>query len=392
MSKVSKVTRTSRDVGRVRTLMPADPAVAVDRDTEISARVTRRVEALLDAHADAAGRQRGSGTSVARRRVLALGVAGAAGAAVVLADQLPMPGRSSRPTAQAAVTPPVLALAPIPGRTTRQVLRELADKVEKLPPPAVGPYTYGKSWGWDLSTNAEAPGGAESVAVPTVTEQWINNQDGSGRERKHYGRPYFPNPATERARAEARRWGEGIEDTIYPPGHFGRPRTLPSDPQAMAAKLRAMRSQPIEDNGTAQLLAAVATLSGEPKLGDGRGGRGTRLSPEVRAALLRVLADHEEHFDWADTRYLPLRAYTTTTWRKQTSLAIVAQERRGAAPDYPTSTLRETLLLDPETGFVMGYEVAILGHPRLLNLDVPAPLSVRETLLRAPVDSQTDRP
>lgn len=71
---------------------------------------------------------------------------------------------------------------------------------------------------------------------------------------------------------------------------------------------------------------------------------------------------------------------------------MVAQEVRGAHADFPAAYLRETLLLDPGTGFVPGYEDALFGSPLKLNLNLPAALSVRETLERGTVGSVRDRP
>lgn len=383
-----------RDIERVRVLMPSDPAAHIGDEHGSAARVAQKLDGLigkeepLRAATTVRWQDRSHGV-LPRRRVLVAGAVVTGVAVAVTVSPVSLPGEGSGQVAHAA-TPPVLALKPIDGRTAQQVLRQLAARVEAQDAePEDSAVRYRKSWGWYLNTHADAPGGAANAAVPTVTEQWVR-ADGSGKTRSEYGEPYFPNPQTEaQARKAGLVAGSGKRSESFGPGYFASPRSVPTDPAELARLLGS--KYPIEENGWRELLVAVEAWSGADDLGRDTG---QQLAPRERAAFLRLLADADGLFDFsrAGEAYGPFRVYTTTTWQDQQALAVVSQEKSGQNLDYPDSYGRDTLLIDPDTGAVLGFEEALFGDPLKLNIDVPAPMSVHEILEVGRVDDVGKRP
>ncbi|MEU2562595.1 hypothetical protein ABZ626_25120 [Streptomyces longispororuber] len=375
--------------------LPPDPATNFDTSavgTRVEARVLARVDGADDVREAAAPAR-----NAVRRRIVigtAAAAVAAAATAVVLGD-VPRRDRADAYRYVASVTPPVLRLTPTPQSAGRTLL-DLAAKVEKQPAPHPSEWIYTKTWGWSLNIDADAPLGAATAAVPTVSEQWIN-KDGSGRDRSAFGEPLFPHPETEAAaRERGLVAGTGVTDERYGPGHYDAPRPVPDDPRALAKLIRT-KSSAVEENGRRELLVALAAWAGEGKMG---GDSAQHLSGTRRATMLRVLAEPDRYFDFGPSDadrdgegYGPLRTYTTRTWQGQEALAVVTQQKPGHDPAHPKHYSRETLLISPDTGAVMGSEEAIFGDPLKINVkQVPATLSVRETLTRQPVRAEGARP
>lgn len=232
------------DLRKVRELMPPDPQDEFGRDGIIPERGERELTALLVA--DDATTPPLPRVGMSRRRVLLAGGVVASVTAVAASGELDRLLGSAGGEAQAMTTPPVLDLREIAGRSSRQVLTQLSEKVRNLAPEGVqGPYLYIKSWAWVLNSAGDVPGGVANAAVPTVTEQWIRTSDAAGRERRRYGKPYFPNPDQERdAREAGLIEGQGVRDETYGPGHFAQDSEwealLPfsTDPDRLLAQLK----------------------------------------------------------------------------------------------------------------------------------------------------------
>jgi hypothetical protein len=359
----------NRDAERVRTLLPpnADPARDLEGGGELSARAERELAALrLTAAADGERHEsvrRGPG----RRSVLAAAAVFTGASVLVLNGGLPWPGRDAGPQAVAA-TPPVLSLTPV-AQSSADYLHRLADRVEKLPEEhTAGAYRYTKTWGWWLNTAGDVPGGVANAAVPTVTESWLDRQAG-GRQRETFGDPIFPNRDQERdARAAGLVAGKEVSDQTYGPGKFpgGSPwkglEPFSTDPQRLAAQLKQVSWEGgLIINGVSDMLSYEA--------------RSGPVSPELRAAALRVLADAAG-----------LEVSTTTTWKGREVIAVSQKE------EWRGSIARSSVFFDPRTGYPMGSEEALFGNARKLNVRVPATLAVVETLEQGNVASAKERP
>ncbi|MFE1443211.1 hypothetical protein [Streptomyces sp. NPDC058739] len=294
-----------------------------------------------------------------RRRLLAgVGLA-AVGALVVVGGQTLFPDGVA--PAPVAYTPPVLTLHPVEGQSARAFLLAFARRVGRLEPePTQGAYQYAKTWGWWLDTAGDVPGGVANAAVPTVTESWVA-RDGSGRRRSAYGEPLYPNPEQRKDAEDAGLVaGTGGEDRMFRPGEFpgldgfGWETVAPfsTEPRALARQL----SKVNWEGGT--IVYGVRDMVGYA-------GMSSPVDPRLRAAALVVLADSAG-----------LSVATTTTWNGRRAVAV----SQGQTLDG--STQRETVLFDPETGYPIGSESALLGHARHLDVSVPATLEVIETLER----------
>ncbi|WP_282702404.1 hypothetical protein [Streptomyces sp. CC219B] len=341
--------------------MPPDPEAGFARDGVLPDRAERELAALLATEDPKPRAPKG----MPRRSVLLAGGAVTAVTAVAASGEMGRLLGTSGGAAAAATTQPVLVLRRIAGRSSHDVLTELAEKVGKLAPETVqGPYLYTKTWGWWLNSAGDVPGGVANAAVPTVTEQWIRVSDGSGRERRQYGKPYFPNPDQERDAREARLIeGKGVADKTYEAGRFSPypewQRLIPfsTDPDRLLTQMKEVNWE------AGRLIYGVSAMLNAAQLTSGG-----VVAPELRAAALRVLAKRTD-----------VTVTTTTTWQGQQALAVTQEGR------YKNATFRDSLLIDPADGCPMGHEDALLGDPLALNIAVPGTLSVSETLARGTV-------
>ena len=350
------------DLRKVRDLVPPDPQARFGRDGVLPDRAERELALLLATAEPVAPRPR---TGPSRRRVLLAGGVVATVTAVAASGELGRLTGGEGPSARAMTTPPVLVLRRIAGTSPREVLSRLAQEVGGLAPDTVhGPYLYIKSWGWALNSAGDVPGGVANAAVPTVTEQWINTSDGAGRERREYGKPYFPDPDQERdAREAGLIEGKGVKDATYRPGHFAQDsawaKLLPfsTDPERLFAQMKEVNWE-----GGRLIWGVSAMLDAAQRASGGT------IEPLLRAAALRVLANQPD-----------VTVATTTTWHGRQALAVTQEGTHRAA------TFRDSLLIDPATGYPLGGEEALLGDPLKLDIAVPGTVSVREILSRGTV-------
>ncbi|WP_172385631.1 hypothetical protein [Streptomyces sp. MNP-20] len=363
--------------------VPPDPAGHVDTAAmgeRVATRVHARIETLEGDALTPASRRR---LRPSRRLILALAATtGAAVVTTILIDARPdrLPEGKDGYVHVAAVTPPVLHLTPT-AVAAKQTLLALADKVERQPDPRAAERVYTKKWGWHLNTWGDAPVKAATAATPRTTETWVK-KDGSGRERSEFAEPIFPNPPSEEtARKGKLVAGTGSEEKVFGPVDYRAAKPLPDEVTKLAVALRRVRQ--IEENGRAQLLTEAGERSGV------LGGIGTahQATAKERAAVLRLLAEPDAYFDFSTSDFGPLKTYTTTTWQGQRALAVSTRQEPGHDPRYPKHYARHTLLINPDTGEIIGDEEAVFGDPLKLNIKhVPATLTVTEILERTAAD------
>ncbi|MFB8140515.1 hypothetical protein [Streptomyces parvus] len=356
----------SKSVERVRKLLPSssDPTEACGERT-----LPPRAERELAELRRCAGAPAVGPRVFTRRRLLVGVTAAGVGAASVVAGERLVPREAE--TRPVSYTPPVLRLKPVEGRSGSAYLLAFAARVEKLPQePESGAYRYTKTWGWWLNTAGDVPGGAVNAAVPTVTESWVR-QDGAGRQRSEYGEPLYPDPgrreAAEKAGLVA---GAGVKDRTYGPGQvptaegdlWGDVAPFSTDERELAEQMKKVNWEGgTIAHGVSDLLNYAA--------------RSGPVPPRLRAAALRVLARSDQ-----------VEVATATTWQGQQAIVVSQSER------YQGSTQRESVFFDPRTGYPSGFESALFGNPRSLNITVPATLGVGETLRHGRVASTGERP
>lgn len=279
----------------------------------------------------------------ARRRAPRLVLGGAVAAAVVGAYVVVAPAGTPMSTPRAyALTPPLLAYAE-DATPARPVLLGLAARAERQPRHAAGRYDFVRTRGWYLNH-----GGLPSQGYfRDVSERdfWIGD-DGSGRI------------------AETRTREDGTVEQHGPSGAYaagtlsGR-RPIPADPAALRERLYA---EPGWD--TVQWIDAVAQAWTQQA-----------IEPDEAAVLLRALADRPD---------LVSRG-TVTDRAGRRGLVVSADSRRTGM------AFRELLVLDPQTGLLLGHERVALERG---DLPFDAPVTVSYTVLLASgrTDSTETRP
>jgi hypothetical protein len=296
----------------------------------------------------------------------------AAVAAVVL------PGRGSRPAY--AATPPLLMPVSDQGRPAERVLERLAAAAEEQPALADGRYHYLKAAGWGLHTAVYDEDHVESVIVPGITEQWIAD-DGSGLQIHASGEPVEAGPPgadADRRAIDDLPDGEG-EITEFAPGEMWVPpiASLPRDPVALRDKLLVNPGDggPCDANSdvydpetcdrpeSVQLYVALEELHVE------------RVPPDLLATFYRALAEEPD-----------LRAYGQITDRAGRRAIAV-----GFDSDYAGLPTRHMMIVDPDTGTLLGLEEILTTDPGKLNVRVPAVISYIVYLAGGNVASTDER-
>lgn len=316
--------RTSTALAR----MAAQPFPAADAlgDTERSDRALQLLSQLnrgtppLDV---APGRT----AVLTRRRVLL--VAGI-GAVVALGSATVYPGLTS-PTAYAA-TPPMLQYAPVDAKETpTNVLDGLADLARRQPPPAgSGPFAYIHTQGWYLYTSQMTDGRTlDSRIEVSDRELWLA-PNGAGRIEE--------TRAGQRTSVSAR----------YEPGGLA-PWTAPAGPVA------GLQDRLVDQNpgrNPADWVSAVKDIWNNQA-----------VSPALQGALLNILATQPGlHLDG------------TVTDRAGRRGIVVSAD--GAAPGNGPRT-RRVLILNPDTGMLLGFEEIALEAG---GLPIKAPATIGYTL------------
>ncbi|MFC5662958.1 CU044_5270 family protein [Kitasatospora misakiensis] len=337
----------NEDILHVRAqLAPHDPAAQLTDEAIDAAKSRTRVRLAAKPGAAARPVRRRTIVSVAVTGVLAL-----AGTAVAT-GLLPLPGTTAGQSYGA--TPHLLESTPMPSdNTLAGVLTGIADRVEQLPDASAADarYDYVRTRSWDLWT-AVRERTATSAIVVQDREVWLA-ADGSGRLRTASVEDGSAPTASDRAAGE---------DSVLGAGVLSVPdQKWSTDPAVLATQLD--RGHPAAA-GPSERLVAVADVY-----------RSQHIAPQLRAALLRVLAESPE---------LQLDG-TTTDRAGRTGVAISATTGTGLPR-------RHTLVFDPATGSLLDAEQILTSDPGKLNITVPAVVSYQLFLASGRVPTTDDRP
>ena len=267
------------------------------------------------------------------RRLLLTGVTGVVAAGVVVATSSQPGGDGGGPerrhhTAYAA-TPAMLSYEPVATELDGPAtLRRIANHVQRLPDDiGSGPYAHVERQSWDLYTRVDGER-ASSHVLPRRTETW-RAADCSGLVVTTAVRP---GPDRE----VSQRYGPGGLPSPWAPG------SLSADPDTLADQLAI--GHPTE-NGPAERLQAVEHAYDDMP-----------LSPEVRAAVLRYIAD--------------------TPGIRLTGRVTDRAGRPGLAfsldSDYSGLPTRYTVIIASESGRLLGSEEMLTSTPGKLNVPVPS--------------------
>ncbi|MGH2856273.1 MAG: CU044_5270 family protein [Solirubrobacteraceae bacterium] len=242
--------------------------------------------------------------------------------------------------ALAATPRPLHYNAPPPGAPTgRGVLLNLARAAARQAAPAPSPgrrYAYVKTVGWYLTLGQGA--GAGHV-FPQARRSWLK-ADGSGRM-----------VTTTGTHTQISRLTVGSEPRLL---------DLSTNPRVLADELAV--GHPRSDGPQEQLVAFTDTASQQP------------ISPPAEAAILRLLAR---------TPDLVNRGSVTDR-----------AGRRGVAVSFDATRLgnRYTLILDPRTGGLLGFEQTLIGSAARRHVRPGAVLAYTTIINAGYVDSTTSTP
>jgi hypothetical protein len=292
--------------------------------------------AYLEAPAD-------RGHRLSRRTTLSL--AGAATASVVagIAGISALSFSSGAGSVEAA-TPPELAYSGTEETMdAASRLTAIADHTATLPDTTGhGRFDHLRYQQWSLFTRIDGEQ-VTSAVVPQQTELWLaGDGSGAGKLVRTFLTPQFRDGAQERAWQNA-----GSPGRHEPPLVLDSPARMwdgrpPTGPSALTAWLR--QGHPASA-GPQELLVAITDLVKEQV-----------LTPAERAAVLRVLSKLPHLADLGtttDRAGRPARAFAVTS----------------SGQGLPT---RFTLLVDPATGTVLGFEQTLTQSAGQLNVPIPS--------------------
>jgi hypothetical protein len=284
-----------------------------------------------------------------RRLLIAIAVAAVVAAAMVTAvvglQIVPLPQPAY------AATPPPLAYTG-GGGPARPALTTIAERAASAPGPEItGDHEHLVTQSWQLWTEIDGER-VRSAVVPTRTESW-RGPDNSGRVLVRNDEPQFPAGSD---RMSWRLHGSPGDDADprredYPAGRF--PATWPGRPPAtgLAAWLR--MGHPTA-NGPAETLVAAADLARERV-----------LSPAVRAQLLRTVAALPGLRDDGEV--------TDRAGRRGHAVSLVS--------DYSGLPTRYTLIVDPVSGALLGFESMLTTSAGKLDVRAPAVIGYESFLV-----------
>jgi hypothetical protein len=284
-----------------------------------------------------------------RRRLVLVGAA-----LVVVAGAVAVPAfRPGAATVYAATPAPLryerLANAP----AAAELLRTIAGAAERSTTKGSGAYGYIHTKDWVLANPYLSDKHRELSVDPTETDWWYNASDGSGRiVSRTLGPQGTVNDSTQ---PPGEHKGYVCWDATTPP-----PAMCPVDRLTDPAVLRDVllindKFMGVNQTGRLSPLSATSDLAHQ-----------LVLPPAVRAQLWRVLAD------------LPGLAYTG----RVTDRAGRTGEAFSLDFDAETGPVRDTIIVDPDTGQLLGYERTLLRltDPDYFSKWVPgehAPLRIR---------------
>lgn len=263
-----------------------------------------------------------------------------------------------------AATPPAVVPIDAPGTSSSQLLLDLAMVTEEQSAEPQGRFDYVLRSSWYLHT-AVADGSTQSKIVPTVTEQW-RGANGSIVAYEAEGNPIEPGPPTE---AYAEKAVEALpsaggerREYQYSGEHLLSDDLLPSE--ALELRRTLLANNNLGKPDAIELLTEFTDRVSDE-----------RMRPELRAAFYRIFAEEED-----------MRSYGTVTDR---------MGRQGVAVGLDTDSsglpTRHAIILDPQTGDVLGYEQILTTDAGNLNVRVPAVIGYELIVAAGEVDGLDDR-
>ncbi|MGC4828873.1 CU044_5270 family protein [Micromonospora arida] len=297
---------------------------------------------------------RGAGTarrSMPRRRLVlaavgAVVVAAAGGGVAVELYRQPAPAYAATPV-MLTYGPPATAE---PASTRLRRLAAVAAQ-QPMPPRPAGTVEHLESTNWFLNSSISG-GRTVSAVVPQQWRSWRTDDDAGRMVRKDLP-PIFRSDADRR---QWQKWGGRVESSEevhdYAAGEFysGFCGAVPTDTAALSGWLRAGGAAP---QAPVQYLEDAAQLAGV-----------RLLNPAQRAAVLTLLAD------------LPGITVTGTV----TDRAGRTGEAFSIATDAHGLPTQYTMIVDPRSGALMGYEEVLTTTAGKLNLTIPSVITYRSYL------------
>ncbi|MGC4795629.1 CU044_5270 family protein [Micromonospora saelicesensis] len=254
-----------------------------------------------------------------------------------------------------AATPVMLTYGPpMTAEPASTRLRRLAVVAAQQPKPLrpAGTVEHLKSTNWFLNSSISG-GRTVSAVVPQQWRSWRTDDDAGRMVRKELP-PVFRSDADRR---QWKKWGGGVESSEevhdYAPGEFysGFRGAVPTDAAALRSWLRADMSAP---QAPVQYLEDVAQLAGV-----------RLLNPAQRAVVLTLLAD------------LPGITVTGTV----TDRAGRTGEAFSITTDAHGLPAQYTVIVDPRSGVLLGYEEVLTTTAGKLNVTIPAVITYRSYLI-----------
>lgn len=301
----------------------------------LDARAQADLTAILDGTAStrltAGGMaERPPGRAYVRPVVLAAALVAVAGVFVSGVVDLPGAGLQAADGAYAA-TPAQLSYQPM-ARDAAAVLNDIASRTALLPDDTrTGRYAMVSTQGWYLSTEIDGQT-VTSVVVPQDMTTW-KAEDGSGRVVTEYTLPDED---------------KDVEEQYAEPGELAimwPPRSLSVDDATLTEQLEG--AHPVE-NGSYERLIAISDAY-----------RDMPIEPQVRAAMLRYLSA---------TPGLQLDGLV----KDRLGRLGIAVSVVGSGTGLPT---RYTLIIDSETGRLLGQEQTLTTDAGKLNVPTPSVIS-----------------
>jgi hypothetical protein len=251
-----------------------------------------------------------------------------------------------------AATPPPLQYTGGAG-PARQLLTDIAQKAAAAPDPArTGDYEHLVVQSWSLWTQVDDER-VTSAIIPSRAESW-RGPDNSGRRATRYEEPQFTSTSNEWLWRAQNLLRDALDPRSedYPAGQF--PAMWADQPPAGDLDAWLHVGHP-KENGPYETIVAVTDLARE-----------RLLTPAARAAALRIVAQ------------LPGLTYdgTGTDRAGRAGAAFSMTTDRSGLPT------RHTLILDPATGSLLGYEQMLTTDAGKLNVQAPAVIGY-ETYLTA---------
>jgi hypothetical protein len=318
----------------------ADPAPIIDRTLDNRAR--QDLDRILASPVAGPGPVP-AGARRWRRRVVLAGTVLTAIAVVAAAAGAVRYGQRRQLRQEMTATGYIVTPAPLVVRAVRAptdpaaLLREIAERTAGLPDDTgTGSYAHVEMQGWYLNTEVDGVR-VTSVVVPQRRSTW-RAADGSGRDRRSWLLP-----SGEREESDRDLGPGGLSS--------GWPEPLSADDERLAEQLA--EGHPAR-NGPAERFVAVTDAY-----------QHVPIAPAVRAAMLRYLA--------ATDGLVLVGDVTDRVGRPGIAVALDS--------DYGGLPTRYTVIVDPGSGRVLGFEETLTQDAGKLNVAIPSVISYTSYLV-----------